>query len=254
MQKQTKLMFFNFKKDCNSGSLFFVNLYSILFILIAFAQNSNAQGIRVLSGSYIQEKYQSDSLIERIGGQFVYDFVSVKVINEKPYYQITQVLGNQMQIYYPEKAMAFEYSGKKPFDYPIISNLIPLMNDNYGLEELGFSIDSVYIKKDTTISWWKTPISENKGDFYFELKSVQDRLYSMSMVNKNSSLNTVSIFSEYGKVDSYFLPKLIVTKKWISGKSETEKLYFDSFSLSKSEGAITPILFSDTINVKSYQY
>jgi hypothetical protein len=233
---------------------FFMQIQFILFCFLVVSNTLKAQTQQWLKASYVQEKYKDEVLIERLGGFLTYDFQSVKVVNEKPIYQITQVLGNRMQIYYPQDAKAFEMSAQKPFDYPIVSNLTPLMNENYGLEELGFSIDSVYVKGDSTYTRWISTQKEQDNPIQFELVFVSQTLVTMRMQNSAATFTMTSYFSQYTTVGTYSLPQKIESLKKVKEEVSKEVFYFSNFSLVNAIESIKPIVFPDSVDVKSYRY
>jgi|GEM_PF-7041510 len=239
-----------------------VRKFTVLLFFVVWGflinENSYSQYNSIFSANTLIESDFSFKTVElnsteNISGilQFYNGSLYLEIV--EPIKQNVLITGSTMTMYYPESNQVIEFFGKTPFDLPIISSILPLFKNDYGLTDIGFIVDDFTTTNDTTITMWiPKERNDQNSDSFFKLIYVSDVLYWVQHNSENNSLDIVTHLSNYSAARELLLPMLITTTKRVDGKEVTETI-----ELKELESSVTELFefnFEIPDNAKREQY
>lgn len=79
-----------------------------------------------------------------------------------PLKQIMLVEKNVLTIYYPIEKRAFRINSKGPIPMPFVQAILSSMKDDYGLSEMGYTLEKHKKKGDMLCTFWNPPKAQKK--------------------------------------------------------------------------------------------
>jgi len=151
-----------------------------------------------------------------------------------PVHQIMLSEKRQLLIYYPEEKKAFRIRTEKDNPPIFVQGLLTSLQEDYGLEKMGYKLTDHKTLKDTLVTIWTPPQDKKKVLGNFILKIVDNRLVEARTASANGKTKTVSHYSQYAKIDRFRLPLKIVTRTEDPWHEKKEALIYQNVQLNVS--------------------
>lgn len=229
--------------------------YASSFFLDTYAQSFDSVSNNVLiTGSFSLKTVEKETT-EDISGTIKYFNNSIYLEIKSPLEQNVLVSGSELTMYYPESNQAIEFIGKTPFDLPIISSIIPLFKEDYGLSDIGYILDDFTVQGDTSLSTWiPHATTEQNSDAVFKLLYVNDVLHWVQHESSTNALSITTQLVDYKKFKDFSIPTRIITTKVIEKKEVIEYLTLSNISTEKTTNAQIRIIVPENADRKVYQF
>ena len=148
----------------------------LVAILILNVPTFSDQATGIMSLQFQREVTDKDSA-ETLKGTVYYQPLHKAFIEIlEPISQLMVIDGKVMTIYYPVEKKAFRFHGQGPIPMPFIQNILSVMQDDYGLTEMGYSLTKHKTKADTLYTYWDPPKKLKKKLGQFVLGTSKNRL------------------------------------------------------------------------------
>ncbi len=151
-----------------------------------------------------------------------------------PVHQIMLSEKHQLLIFYPEQKKAFRIRTKKDNPPIFVQGLLTSLKEDYGLEEMGYTLTGHKTSGDTLITIWVPPKDKAKVLGEFVLKILNNRLVEARTQSANGKTKTVSIYARYVKIGQFALPQEITTVTGDAWHQEKEVLSYKNIRLNVS--------------------
>ncbi|MCK4576731.1 hypothetical protein KAU34_10010 [candidate division WOR-3 bacterium] len=199
-----------------------------VFILLNITNNfcapQSLQDIQVEFIRYYKEK-NTEEIIK--GTIYFSSQENITVLIKEPINQ-WMILGKfVMDIYYPDQRKAFRFNTQNPVTLPFFQAFLGVVNKDYGLIDLGYSL-SYHRKKggDTLLTYWSPPKKASRilGDF--TLVYVSGKISYAEFKKPNGSTLSKSHYSNHIQYGEYYFPLEIFTVRYSKADSTVEKITY----------------------------
>jgi len=133
------------------------------------------------------------------------------LIIEKPIDQWVLIDTINTIYYYPDKAEAISISAKNSTKISFLEDILNILDESYGLEDVSLQNTSNEIINDTLVTTWE-PEEENTG-FVYELSFYDNKLVKNEVINEIIDFSLTTFYYDYLKFNNYFLPTRLVSIK-----------------------------------------
>ena len=177
-------------------------LLALLVFLLTFGSATTGfQPPETLSLKFERKVVQGDSE-DIVKGISYYQAPQKLFIDvQEPINQIMIIENDVMLIYYPVEKKAFRIKARGPIPMPFIQTILSFMKDDYGLTEMGYTLDKHETKDNTLYTYWKPPrdLKKHLGKFvlgttkgvlvYAEARTSKDKPAVKSFYSKHTELS-----------------------------------------------------------------
>ena len=203
---------------------------SIFFVFTLFLTlSSSAQG--AISGKFEREVENSHSN-EITKGEFFYEGpkkMTLKV--SEPVNQFMFITENIMTIYYPAENRAFRISAKEPMALPFAQFFMVAVKEDYGLEEMGYTLTKHEIKGDTLYTYWDPQPKYKKLLGVFILGETDNGVVYTEAKTPDGKPKAKSFYAKHIKHGNSYLPAEIYSEFYDELGTTKEHLRFYDLKL-----------------------
>lgn len=203
--------------------LFFV--FTLFLTLTASAQGA-------ISGKFEREVEDSHSN-QITKGEFFYE--SPKKMTAKvsePVNQLMFITENIMTIYYPAENRAFRIKSEDPIALPFAQFFMLAVEEDYGLEEMGYTLTKHEIKGDTLYTYWDPQPKYKKLLGVFILGETDRGIVYTEAKTPDGNPKVRSFYAKHIKQGNSYLPAEIYSEFYHeSGGTTKEHLRFYDLKL-----------------------
>lgn len=128
----------------------------VLIFLSLAVSAASSQTIKSLSLDFART-VQQNGRSEATGGRIYYDGQKITLEVREPLQQWMILQGNEILLYYPVEKRAIRLKSENPAALPFFHAFIGVVKENYGLAELGYTLQKSFIKADTLFAVWAPP-------------------------------------------------------------------------------------------------
>lgn len=134
--------------------------------------------------------------------------------------------GKQLTIYYPDDKRAFQIITQNLVSLPFFQAFVGVIDEDYGLTELGYTLYNHIIKGDSLFTYWSPPkkVSKVLGDF--TLVYVSDKIVYAEFKKKDGEIMSKSLYSNHIRHGANHFPLEISTTRYIGADSTFEKVLY----------------------------
>ncbi len=151
-----------------------------------------------------------------------------------PVQQIMLSQRHQLLIYYPDQKKAFRIRTKKDNPPIFVQGLLASLKEDYGLEELGYTLTGHKTIGDTLVTIWAPPADKAKVLGQFVLKIVNNRLVEARTQSANGKTKTVSTYKQYTQIGRFSLPQHITTVTEDPWHRKKEVLFYKNIRVNEA--------------------
>lgn len=182
-------------------------IYIILGLLIfGGAKHSYGQIISTISVEFERE-YTNKNKKECLKGQLFYKAPSRIIVRIKnPVNQWIIYEKNEMTIYYPDENRAFHFISQFPLSLPFFQPLINVTKEDFGLSDLGYTLEKYERKGANLFSIWIPPKNASKFLGEFSLEYQDNKLIFSEIKNAKGKIISKSFYKNHIRYGYYFLP------------------------------------------------
>lgn len=232
-----------------------MHIIALILLLIANPVAQESQKLETISLKF-ERKVVQTNVNEIVKGIAYYQTpgrVFIEVLD--PVKQIMLINGDVMHIYYPIEKKAFRIKAQGPIPMPFVQSILSAMKDDYGLTELGYTLDKHEKKDKTLYTYWKPPDKLKKHLGIFVLGTIDGVLVYAEARKPKEKAVAKSFYSKHIELAGKQFP-LEVRSEIVEGKSHTEEFvsYSDvKVNISLPE-EVTNFKIPDSIPVKEVQW
>ncbi|MBN1350543.1 hypothetical protein JXJ21_14095 [candidate division KSB1 bacterium] len=158
----------------------------VLLLLMTYPLQS--QSFRTIQIEFTRILSQSNSE-EIFEGKIFYDGKRSILTIQKPLNQWMILEGSTTLIYYPDRAKAIKITSQNPASLPFFQAFVGLITEDWGLSQLGYTIEKNDIHADTLLVYWKPPTNAEKLLGRFIIALVDNKVVLTQLFNaKNQSI------------------------------------------------------------------
>jgi outer membrane lipoprotein-sorting protein len=158
---------------------------------------------------------QSRGTTESVKGTIYYqppDRIMIHVTD--PVDQWMDFESNALVIYYPVEQKAFRILAQYPFALPFFQAFVGVVKEDFGLAELGFTLDRNETRDETLITYWTPPGKAKKTMGPILVGMTEDRIAFMEMQNaKHRPIGRVT-YTDYSDAGSLSLPLKVSARRY----------------------------------------
>ena len=179
---------------------------------------------------------------------------TVLEINE-PLHQIMTFSGNTMTIFYPEEGKAFRIKAKNPISIPFVQGFVQVIEEDYGLGELGYKLTRHEPRGDTLYTYWSPPPKQKKVLGMFTLAMVKEKLVYAEAQTPDGEPAVRSSYRNYAELNGKSFPLEIYSEIYSKSGLSTESVTYSDvqFNLPLPE-RILNFTIPDSVSVKEIQW
>jgi len=224
-------------------------------LLLALLMTVSA-GLQTLSLDFQRVTEETGKPKEVVSGHLYFQQPYWMYVNvTSPVHQIMLSEKRQLLIYYPDDKKAFRIRTKKDNPPIFVQGLLASLKEDYGLEEMGYTLTAHKTSGDTLVTIWSPPKDKAKVLGKFVLKIVDNRLVEASTQSANGKTKTISTYRQYVKIGRFFLPQLITTTTDDPWHRKKEVLSYKNIRLNISiPDSLLKFALPKTIPVKDLQW
>jgi len=136
---------------------------------------------------------------------------------------------DNLLVYYPEKNNGYRYLNVRSKNLPFFDAFISHYKEDFGLSDLGFTLEGNSTQGDTLITKWE-PADKKIKKVYgkFLLGSYNNRIISARAYNKQGGLLRESYFSDHIAFNGKYYPRTIRLISHIKGQVQTEIVHYSN--------------------------
>ena len=204
-----------------------IRVLFILFIVAAFTVRPGiTQTVRTLEIDFIRATAGNGTADTACGTVYYWAPDTVKLKVTRPVRQLMTFNGNKTLIYYPDDKRAFEITSQSPSNLPFFDAFIGMIETDYGLTKMGYTIDHHETRGDTLLIYWNPPEAAIKMLGQYLLKLVDNKLiYAESRDSKNAII-AKSIYADHTTYGASSFALTINTTRYEEADSTMENVIF----------------------------
>lgn len=196
-------------------------------IILIQIKYSHSHGIETIITDFKKISCENSS-VDTTVGTIYYDMKTTFMIVNSPVNQRMMYLEDTLKIYYPESNQLFIFTSEQPFNLPFFQAFFAVVNNDYGLSEAGFSLESTTIHSDTLISRWKLVPSPGKGAGETILKFLDEKIVSIDLFDSEGVLISQNTLEDHFEYASFYFPRQIIKQVYNQDNSTTEQVQFSN--------------------------
>lgn len=136
---------------------------------------------------------------------------------------------DNLLVYYPEKNNGYRYLNVRSKNLPFFDAFISHYKEDFGLSDLGFTLEGNSTRGDTLITKWEPEDKKIKKVYgKFLLGSYNNRIISAQAYNKQGGLLRESYFSDHIAFNGKYYPRTIRLISHIKGQVQTEIVHYSN--------------------------
>jgi outer membrane lipoprotein-sorting protein len=132
---------------------------------------------------------------------------------------------NTLLIYYPDDKYAFRFPMQHTATFSFFQAFLGATSEDFGLSQLGFSLDNNTVRNDTLITVWSPPEHTTGETGAFILKHVGDRIVYAELRNADGTTVSSSCFSSHLKYKTYYFPCDIASYRYNNSDVRAYRLH-----------------------------
>ncbi len=196
-----------------------------------FTPLSFSQGIDTLEVEFIRQYSEGEKDKETTKGKIYYKapaWVFIKV--NHPLNQWIIIRKNEMLIYYPDDKKAFRIQSnlRALFSLPFFQVLICTTKEDFGLSELGYTMNDYKIEESSLISDWRPPESIKAFLGTITLVFQDNKITLFESKKQNEEIFSRSTFSKHVLFGTINFPLEVSTEKYFESYSVLDHIVYIS--------------------------
>ncbi len=195
-------------------------------ILLFLTISMYAGPIQTLMINFERELVEIDNREEASGTIYYLSPAKLSVIVEKPIKQWMVFGEKKLEIYYPDEQKAFRFTSEYPFQLSFFQAFIGVLNEDYGLSDLGYVLVQRLANADTITTIWKPPKALAKALGEFTLVHEKDRIIRAESKKTDGFVTSRCLFSNHFEYKAAFFPLTITTTRFFESDSSIERIAF----------------------------
>lgn len=135
---------------------------------------------------------------------------------------------NKMLIYYPDEKQAFQIKSENPFSLPFLQSFLSVVKKDYGLSELGYTLENYSKRGDTLFSYWSPPQKAERILGNIRIGVVDGKLALTEIKKPDNTLTSRSLYKNHITYKSFHFPLEIETVHYIDRDSVIERVIYNN--------------------------
>ena len=180
-----------------------------------------AQRVKTMVAEFAETTQDTKTSV--VEGTVFYEFpatVTLKV--EKPLNQWIRITAKSTLVYYPDRALAFNFRNTNPIPVSLAQPLSMGVTSDLGLSKAGFVISHKEIKDGTLYVHWKPPEQAGKNLGTVVVGMARDELVSVAVLDGKGREAIKTTYANYVRHKSLNFPLEMVTVTTLKGASTSK--------------------------------
>ena len=182
-------------------------IFSNFVLIVLFTCNAMASDMFSTLQVDFTRSIVQNGIEEKTGGK-IYYLSSNRTLVEvtTPLHQWMILEGNSLYIYYPESRDGFKIKSASPTSLPFFQAFMAVVQENHGLTDAGFTLESNEVKGDTLYSYWNPPESAKKVIQHAVVCMLNDKVINISVLDTKSRTISSTTYSEHIPYKNHYFP------------------------------------------------
>ncbi len=210
------------------SSLFLINRYKLIFLLFMLMLSGVAYSysLKSLQVDFSRSVRTTTGDNTSFGTIYYSESGLFKLKITEPLNQWLFFNGDNYEIYYPDDKKAFRFFSKLPTGLPFFETFIGVIKEDYGLSDIGYTIEKHEVRADTLFMYWKPPdyLKENFGRYL--ICYLENKIILASSKNAEHEVTVRSYYSDHVEFNSVYFPMTIKTVKYTRSDSTVETVNY----------------------------
>lgn len=203
--------------------LFAPRVFNILLFSITIA---HAGSPRSLAVNFSREFAEYDSKEEATGTIYYLPPHKLTVVVEEPIDQWMIFDRQKLEIYYPDERKALRFTSSQPFQLSFFQAFLGVLDEDYGLGDIGYILVHRSKNGDTVATTWKPPkkLAKVLGDF--TLVHEGQRIIRAESRRADGTVSSRCLFTDHYPYGNTYFPLTIITKRFFETDTSVERISF----------------------------
>jgi outer membrane lipoprotein-sorting protein len=215
-------------------------LFGVLIGIFILSSAGYAQTIKSLEVDFKRILKDNESTRISRGTIFFADPDNLTLKVREPIEQWMIFEGYRIRLYYPEEKRALEISSQMPSNLPFFDAFVGMVKEDYGLTEIGYSIDRHELTNDTLYIYWNPPEAAAGQLGQYVLALVDNKIAYAEARDAENKVIAKSLYNDHIEHNGTYFPLTIKTTRYESSDSTLETIYYTNpqFNRGLSEEAL----------------
>lgn len=152
----------------------------------------------------------------------------VVVLVTYPIKQLMILEGLEVTIYYPEEKRAFVIAAETTVLLPFFQAFLGVMDEDYGLTELGYTLHRYATRGDTLLTYWSPPTNVFKPLGEFALVYVAGKIVYAESKREDGTTISRSSYQNHVRYGAFYFPMEIANTRYAGADSTVEGVRYSN--------------------------